>query len=44
MDKRTDLPQTASAAPVILDRVPCNVCKHEVPASEALGAKVGGKQ
>ena len=27
---------TVSHEPVVLDRVPCNVCQHEVPLSEAV--------
>ncbi len=40
MNKRTDPQRLAVAPPVILDRVPCNVCRHEIPASEALVAEV----
>jgi hypothetical protein len=39
MEKRTDLQRVAIDAPVILDSVPCNICQHEVPASEALVAE-----
>ncbi len=39
MDKRTDLQRIAINATVALDTVPCNVCQHEVPASEALLAE-----
>jgi hypothetical protein len=39
MDKRTDLQPIPAAGPVILDSVPCNVCQHEIPASEALFAE-----
>ena len=49
MDKHADLlqpaPQTESTRPtstndsVILNRVPCNVCQHEIPASEAVVAE-----
>ena len=36
MDKRKDVQQTASKASFMPDRVRCNVCQHEIPASEAL--------
>ena len=36
MDKPTDPQRVAIDAPVILDCVPCNVCQHDVPVSEAL--------
>ena len=36
MDQRANLQRVAIDARVILDSVPCNVCQHEVPASEAL--------
>ena len=36
MDKRTDLQPIAIDATVVLHSVPCNVCQHEVPSSEAL--------
>jgi len=39
VDTPTDLQRTAIDAFVILDRVPCNVCQHEDPASEALVAE-----
>jgi hypothetical protein len=39
MDKRTDLERTAIDADLIVHRVSCNVCQHEVPASEALVAE-----
>lgn len=39
MDKRIDLQRIAIDATVVLDRVPCNVCQHEVPTSEALLAE-----
>ena len=39
MDKRIDLQRIAINATVVLDSVPCNVCQHEVPTSEALLAE-----
>ena len=39
MDNRTDFQQIAIEATVILERVPCDVCQHEVPSSEALIAE-----
>jgi hypothetical protein len=39
MDKRIDLQRIAIDATVVLDSVPCNVCQHEVPSSEALLAE-----
>ena len=39
MDQRENLQRIAIDAPVILDSVPCNVCQHEVPSSEALLAE-----
>jgi hypothetical protein len=39
MVKRTDLQRIVVDATVVLDRIPCNVCQHEVPVSEALVAE-----
>jgi len=39
MDKPIDLQRIAIDATVVLDSVPCNVCQHEVPSSEALLAE-----
>ena len=39
MDKRIDLQRIAIDVTVVLDSVPCNVCQHEVPTSEAVVAE-----
>ena len=39
MDQHTNLPPMDIEATVVLDCVPCNVCQHEIPSSEALIAE-----
>ena len=39
MAKRIDSSRTMSNAGIIVDQIPCSVCQHEIPASEALVAE-----
>jgi hypothetical protein len=39
MDHFADLERVAADAQVTLDRVPCPVCQHEIPTSEAVVAE-----